>query len=135
MSDTHPHIVIIDDDAYLLELMRTVLEEETYRVTTMDIAFENVTDIEELQPDLLFLDLLLHGQPAGWTLLHTLKRYHRTKDIPLIICTAMLPHAHTCAPLLAQYALPLLKKPFALNTLLHMVQQTLSSSPLHCRLQ
>jgi CheY-like chemotaxis protein len=70
MSETKPYILIIDDDASTLEMMRMILEEENrYRVTTTESIFENVTEVERLHPQLILLDFLMQGRQSGWTLL------------------------------------------------------------------
>ena len=132
MGKSTPHILIIDDDPSILEMMRLILEEEgRYRVTTREMVFEEVTEVEQLEPDLILLDFLLHGRQLGWTLLQKLKLHPPTKDIPVVLCTAALPDVQAQEPLLAQKGTPVLYKPFAIDELLHIVQQALSSSHQH----
>ncbi len=130
MSKTKPHILIIDDDPSILEMMRLILEEEgKYRVTTAEIVFEHVTEIEHLQPDLILLDFLMHGREVGWTLLQKLKLHRPTKDIPIVLCTAALLDVKEQEPIFTQKGIPILYKPFDVDELLHVVEQILSSSP------
>ncbi len=127
-----PHILIIDDDPSILEMMRLVLEGEgNYRVTTVEIVFEDAADVERLEPQLILFDFLMQGRQMGWTLLQNLKLYRPTKNIPLVLCTAALSDVLEQEPILAQKGIPLLSKPFDVDELLHIVKQVLSSSSPH----
>jgi CheY-like chemotaxis protein len=122
------HILIIDDDQSILEMMRLVLEEEgNYRVTTAESIFEDVADIERLQPQLILLDFLLQGRQTGWNFLQKLKLHRPTKDIPVVLCTAALSDVKDQEPILMQKGIPILYKPFDVDELLHIVAQVISS--------
>ncbi|MDQ2885589.1 MAG: response regulator [Chloroflexota bacterium] len=122
------HILIIDDDQSILEMMRLVLEEEGgYRVTTAENTFEDVDDVERLQPDLILLDFLLQGRNTGWNFLQKLRLHRPTKDIPIVLCTAALSDVKEQEPILIQKGIPILYKPFDVDELLHIVDQILSS--------
>lgn len=122
------HILIIDDDQSILEMMRLVLEEEGgYRVTTAESTFEEVADIERLQPDLILLDFLLQGRQTGWNFLQKLRLHRPTKDIPIVLCTAALSDVKEQESILIQKGIPILYKPFDVDELLHIVDQILSS--------
>ncbi len=122
------HILIIDDDQSILEMMRLVLEEEGgYRVTTAESTFEEVADVESLQPQLILLDFLLQGRQTGWNFLQKLRLHRPTKDIPIVICTAALSDVKEQESILIQKGIPILYKPFDVDELLHIVDQILSS--------
>lgn len=125
-----PHILIIDDDTSILEMMRLVLESEgRYQVTTMENAPENITEIEHLQPHLILLDFLMYGREVGWTFLQKLKLSHSIKDIPVVMCTAALCDVNEQAGDFRQKGISILYKPFDVDELLRIVEQTLTSSP------
>jgi CheY-like chemotaxis protein len=122
------HILIIDDDQSILEMMRLVLEEEGgYQVTTAESTFEELADIERLQPQLILLDFLLQGRNTGWNFLQKLKLHRPTKDIPIVLCTAALSDVKEQESILIQKGIPILYKPFDVDELLHVVDQILSS--------
>ncbi|HEV2653776.1 MAG TPA: response regulator, partial [Ktedonobacteraceae bacterium] len=105
-----------------------VLEEEGgYRVTTAESVFEEVADVENLQPDLILLDFLLQGRNTGWNFLQKLKLHRPTKDIPIVLCTAALSDVKEQESILIQKGIPILYKPFDVDELLHIVDQILSS--------
>ncbi len=132
MSKTKAHILIIDDDQSILEMMRLILEEEgKYHVTTCEIVFEDVGEVERLHPDIILLDFLMQGRQTGWTLLQKLKLHRPTKDIPIVLCTAGLSDIKEQEPIFTQKGIPILYKPFDIDELLHVVEQILSSSASH----
>ena len=81
-------ILVIDDDQSLLDLYRLLLEEEGHEVCLSLIAFEEVSDIEQVQPDLIILDAKLGSEHKGLFLLQKLKMYRPTQAIPVLLCTA-----------------------------------------------
>ncbi len=129
MSETKPHILIIDDDPSILEMMRLVLEEEgRYQITTTEIVFEDVAEVERVQPDLILLDFLMQGRQTAWTFLQKLKLHRPTKDIPIVLCTAARVDVLEQEGILTQKGIPILYKPFDVDELIHVVKQILSSS-------
>ncbi|HZU66104.1 MAG TPA: response regulator [Ktedonobacteraceae bacterium] len=122
------HILIIDDDSSLLELYQLLLEAEGYRVTTSRSAYEQVADVEQLQPDLILMDMKLGGKESGFLLLQKLRLYRPTKDIPVIICTAAVQVVREQEETLKEKGIPILYKPFEIDELLRVVQQFLPSS-------
>ena len=80
-------LLIVDDEADILELLRYNLEKEGYQVfaaATGEAAVELAT---EKIPDLIVLDLMLPGID-GMEVCRILKRDPRTMDIPIIMLTA-----------------------------------------------
>ena len=51
-----PRLLVLDDEQDLLYLYQLILEPEGYDVHLAASGFEQVTDIEHFQPDLLILD-------------------------------------------------------------------------------
>src|SRR5215204_5704270 len=89
---TQPHIVVVNDDHDVLNLLAELFTEEGYQVTTSMIAYESPAEVAVLAPDVLVADLRL-----GWTLdegLAFLDRLHAdplTAGIPVIVCSASHP--------------------------------------------
>ena len=59
LSDDTPHILVIDDDTRLRELLRKYLSDNGFRVTAVANAAEARQRMEGLYFDLLVLDLSL----------------------------------------------------------------------------
>jgi len=119
------HILVINDDDDILALFQLILQEDHYRVTTSHIAYENVTDIERIDPDLLIIDLKIGSQAAGWEMLQKLRMYPPTSQIPIILCTAAIKEVREQEDILRQKGIPVIYKPFDIEELLHVVRQTL----------
>lgn len=52
-------ILIIDDDPHILVSMRDILEDEGYRIWTLETAYQAIAQMENIKPDLIFLDYYL----------------------------------------------------------------------------
>lgn len=59
-----PHVLVVDDDPAALRFLRTLLESESYRVSTASGGVETLQELQHGLPDLVLLDLILpdmHG--------------------------------------------------------------------------
>ena len=121
-------ILVIDDDQSLLDLYRLLLEEEGHEVRLSLIAFEEVSDIEQVQPDLIILDAKVGSEYKGLLLLQKLKMYRPTQAIPVLLCTAGMDVISQQEQLLREKGIPILYKPFEIEELLQIVQHLLNAS-------
>lgn len=80
-------ILIVDDDAGLLELVKSRLVASGYRALTAKNGLEGLKKINKESPDLILLDIKM-AQMDGYTMLRRLKGRGKTKSIPIIILTA-----------------------------------------------
>jgi len=80
------HILLIDDDIWMSELMAKVLRRHRYTVSHAANAIEGIERIDEARPDMIVLDMIMPG-PNGIVLLHELQSYSDTSSIPVIACT------------------------------------------------
>ena len=78
------HIVIVDDDVRLRDLVAKILAEEGWRVSGCRDGQEMTTLIVADPPDLIILDLMLPG-PSG---LELCRKLRQTSDVPIIMLTA-----------------------------------------------
>ena len=83
----HEHILVVDDETDILELVRYNLQKEGYRVTTVKTGEEGLQKIRELKPDVVVLDLMLPGLD-GLSVCNRLKREEATRSIPVVMLTA-----------------------------------------------
>jgi CheY-like chemotaxis protein len=81
-------VLLVEDDPWLAELEAGVLAQAGYEVTMAPHAPSAIAKIDEKQPDVIILDVLLTGSTA-FALLHELQSYGDTKEIPIILCTNM----------------------------------------------
>jgi DNA-binding NtrC family response regulator len=78
------HIFILDAEPTILDLVRALLEEEHYNVTSSNYVASTHAVIAVMQPDLVILDLVW-GQQAGWDLLEELAQKASTAGIPVLL--------------------------------------------------
>jgi len=83
--DTEPHLLVVDDDARLRELLRRYLTDQGFRVTTAGDAGEARARLASIAFDLLVLDVMMPGED-GLQLTRSLRADSR---IPILLLTAM----------------------------------------------
>ncbi len=83
-ADDAPHLLIVDDDRRIRDLLSRFLLHEGYRVTTADNAAEARAKLKGMNFDLMILDVMMPGE-TGFQLAKSL-RQHST--VPILILTA-----------------------------------------------
>ncbi|MGE3871248.1 MAG: response regulator [Pseudorhodoplanes sp.] len=83
-SDDAPHLLVVDDDRRIRDLLSRFLRGEGYRVTTADGSREARAKLEGLSFDLLVLDVMMPGE-SGFELARALRQ---SSEVPIIILTA-----------------------------------------------
>jgi CheY-like chemotaxis protein len=78
------HIFVVNGSADFLDVVRDLLQDEHYNVTTTNFVPHTFKQIEIARPSLLIIDLI-HGEMAGWDLLAELRHEAATRDIPVIL--------------------------------------------------
>ena len=87
MQSQKKKLLVVDDDADILEFLKVILEDEgyTFVTTDKDDYLEKLQD--EPLPDLILLDLLLSGKD-GREIVKYLKTNEKTNHIPVIMFSA-----------------------------------------------
>ncbi len=80
------YILVIEDDKLLADLIHQKLSSEKFEVKTVVDAQEGLKIMEEKQPDLVLLDLILPGFD-GFEFISRLKRHPKLSVVPVIILT------------------------------------------------
>lgn len=83
-ADDAPHILIVDDDRRIRELLKRYLSDSGYRVTTAEHAAEARARLEGISFDLLVLDVMMPGE-SGLDLTRSLRQ---TSNVPILMLTA-----------------------------------------------
>lgn len=86
LPDDSPHLLIVDDDRRIRELLQRYLNENGLRVTTAASAAEARARMEGLVFDLLILDVMMPGE-SGLDFLKSL-RDERGDTVPVLMLTA-----------------------------------------------
>lgn len=88
MSDSNkPYILIVEDEAPLVTLLRYNLEKQGFRVEDVGDGGEALNHITETPPDLLLLDWMLPTM-SGVEVCRQLRRRPSTRTLPIIMLTA-----------------------------------------------
>ena len=82
------HIFVVNGSAAFLDVVRELLQDERYNVTTTNFVPQTFKQIEISRPSLLIVDLI-HGEMAGWDLLTELRHEAATRDIPVILVSTL----------------------------------------------
>ena len=85
---TKRYVLIVDDDPDLVETVCMMLEDKGYEVGKAYDGVEGEEAIKERHPDLLVLDVMM-PRKDGYQLCSELKADSATKDIPVILLTAV----------------------------------------------
>ncbi len=84
LSDDAPHLLVVDDDRRIRDLLSRFLVSEGYRVTTAETAAEARAKLGGLSFDLLILDVMMPGE-SGFDFAQTLRG---TSNVPILMLTA-----------------------------------------------
>ena len=84
MSKNTPHILIVDDDNRIRELVKEYLEENKFLVTTAIDAFDAKEKLDIIKFDILILDVMM-PKKSGLTLTKEIKKNY---TVPIILLTA-----------------------------------------------
>jgi two-component system, OmpR family, phosphate regulon response regulator OmpR len=87
MSDPEPHLLVVDDDARLRELLRRYLSENGFRVTVAADGKEARANLASFAFDLIVLDVMMPGE-SGLDLTRALRVDGRAR-VPILLLTAM----------------------------------------------
>ena len=110
-------IIVVDDDAGILDALRIVLTAEGYAVTTMNSGETLLSIDKEHLPDLILLDMLLSGID-GRDICRELKKRTLTKHIPIIMFSA---HPNAGRDVKRVGADGFVAKPFSIKDLLSTI--------------
>lgn len=81
------HVLVIEDETALVELIRYNLEKEGFRVTSANDGEEGLSLLKENKPDLLVLDWML-PHVSGIEICRQIRRKTELRDLPVIMLTA-----------------------------------------------
>ncbi len=122
------HILVVDDEATICDVIRFNLEIEGFKVTTAESAEEALT-LPLASFDLLVLDVMM-GRMSGFDLALRLKSDPETSSLPIIFCTAKDAENDTIAGFTIG-ADDYIAKPFSMRELVARVKAVLRRSSKH----
>ena len=84
LTDDAPHLLVVDDDRRIRDLLSRFLSGEGYRVTTADNAADARAKLKGLHFDLLVLDVMMPGE-SGFDFAKALRA---ESNVPILMLTA-----------------------------------------------
>jgi CheY-like chemotaxis protein len=87
-TDVPSRILIADDNHQNCELLEAYLSQEGYVVEMVYDGQQTLEAVERQQPDILLLDIMM-PRMSGYEVCIALKRSPATKDIPIVMVTAL----------------------------------------------
>ena len=121
-----PTILVVDDEAPLLTLLRYNLERQGFRVEEAADGQEALMRVAEGRPDLVLLDWMLPAL-SGLEVCRQLRRRPATRDLPIIMVTART-EDQDAVRALDTGADDYIAKPFAIDALLARIRALLRRS-------
>jgi DNA-binding response OmpR family regulator len=85
MSEDTYDVLVVEDEAILLEHITHVLRLSGYHVRTAYNAEHGIAELDRAAPDIVLVDLILPGQPGYALLRHAQERY---PELPVLVMTA-----------------------------------------------
>lgn len=117
------HILVVDDDQNILALVKTILSQRDFRVSTALNGELAVSLLKQEQFDAIITDAMM-PQMDGNTLAQTVKNDPKLKDLPIIMMTASK-EASMVKKSFSSGCVLFLPKPFTAASLLSLVQLVL----------
>ena len=128
MSDAEPHLLVVDDDVRLRELLRRYLTDSGFRVTGASNAREARAQLASFAFDLIVLDVMMPGE-SGLDLTRSLRTEKMAGPVPVLLLTAMAEPEDRINGL-EQGADDFLAKPFEPRELVLRIRNILQRRPV-----
>jgi DNA-binding response OmpR family regulator len=88
LENQKPVVLVIEDESLISEMVTKSLRLEGYSVRSARTGEEGLSKVKEEGPDLILLDVLL-PKLDGWEVLTRLREDPRSRDVPIIMLTAL----------------------------------------------
>jgi CheY-like chemotaxis protein len=126
-----PHVLVIDDFQEILDLLRELLEEEGYRVTTSR-ALPAMDSVKTLAPDIILQDLRIAGTQEGRTFLTLSRLDPELTRIAMILSTTATRTVNdrVIAEYLDRQDIRVVRKPFNIDELLTALAEVVATLAL-----
>jgi len=88
MKEINKKILIIDDEPVNIKFLKTMLKPAGYKLISANNGVEGLKLARDENPDIVLLDITIPGM-NGYEVTEKLKSDHSTRDIPIILITAL----------------------------------------------
>lgn len=125
MINMGKRILLVDDEEDIVNLVRMILEDAGYHVSSVTDGREALKKLELESFDLILLDIMMPIL-SGWEILNQLRNNAKTKDMPVALLTARASPQDDNQPHPTDYC-DYITKPFEPEDLLRRVKHILSA--------
>lgn len=122
MNREDTHILIIDDNEDILVMLKAMLQFKDYKVTIKDNAHQIENFIQQANPDVILMDMLLSGA-NGTEICKQIKENPAIASIPVVMISAMPQAEKKCLDAGADY---FVGKPFEMDNMLDTVEMAVN---------
>ena len=124
MAEKSPHILVVDDEPEIFDIIRNIMKEEKYKITFTDNGKDALKAIEKHRFDLVIADVFLPKMSGDEILLNIKKK---APQIPVLMITG-LGDNELWIDLINKGALDLIPKPIIKRSFLTKVSAALDDT-------
>ena len=84
MSETKKTVLIVEDDVFLMSLLKNRMESAGFSILAAKDGEEAIKILKEIKPDLILLDIILPGK-SGFEVLEEMKSDPQISNAPVMI--------------------------------------------------
>lgn len=82
------YVLLLEDDRWLADSYKKILNTASFTVRHVVDAAAAMATVEERAPAVIVADIMLEGHMV-FPLLHELRSYEDTREIPVVLCTTL----------------------------------------------
>jgi CheY-like chemotaxis protein len=123
-SDRHIHVLAVDDDPHVADMLRQVLPESEFRLESAEDGVAGLAAIEAERPDVLLLDIMM-PRLDGFGVIEALRSDPKTQDLPIIVISVKELTEEESLRLKESVTLVMRKQGFDSQTLVQEIKQSL----------
>ena len=117
-------VLVVDDESFIISLLKNGLTENGFEVITAVNGFEGLIAVEEKNPDVIITDIMM-PRLTGLEFLKALKNNPATSSVPVFLISAM-DQADMVQQGLDLGATDYITKPFKINEIIGKLRHHLS---------
>jgi DNA-binding response OmpR family regulator len=123
-SDRHIHVLAVDDDPHVADMLRQVLPESEFRLESAEDGVAGLAAIEAERPDVLLLDIMM-PRLDGFGVIEALRSDPKTQDLPIIVISVKELTEEESLRLKESVTLVMRKQGFDSQTLVQEIRKSL----------
>ena len=128
MADNLRHLVYIEDEPEMIDLVKLILSRKQFEVSGANGGRQGLDLVRRTIPDIVLLDLMMPDMD-GWEVYQQLKADEETRMIPVIVVTAKAQNIDKVLGLHIAKVDDYISKPFSPRELVDSVEKVLGRHP------